>query len=729
MELRRYWQIILKRRGTLVKIIGIIVATVILGSFIISPVYQFKCNIWVKSADPRVSLTGLPDSLATLGVISSDLVMYTQLAMIKNLSLIQDVIQKLGLEKSKGIPYGASKFLNPGSLALIFNKKGVNVSLVASTQIIQVSGFSSSPNEAAAIANQVADDFVGMYNQNIQTPAQQALRFIQERLPKVSAQLNQAEKALTDYKIANHLSNITFLREKLLTNLATLQETKDTNETELAAIEKRIPGIQAKLKKIPEFQKSTEDYRTNGTLEYIRQKLMDAESNMASGGVRATPEYFSQKQYRGSIEKLKEEYRNQAAKLFQSETIARNTLHTSLIQTLVENEIDRAVRTSRRQQINQNILNRQKELDELTLKELPAMPLQREVTALQTAMASMLTQEQVAKLADNQGLSNAMIIERAVVPVLSDQVKNFRWFPKRKVMTMFSLLFGLLLGMTIILFQEYLDDSFSDPGETEAYLKFPVLAILPELPHFETFDLDQVMAYGPWTQAIWALPDLIHPSKESLSGVWSVTSANPGEGKSLLAATLGWALASRDLRVLLIDLNFFHPSLSSLWGLPPGEGVREVLQGTSNLTDCIRQVGPGALYLLPNGRAKEFAWSQLDSKVLAQWLTSVRTQFDVLLLDLPAVGAGEGAPLAALGEHILMLVAAGHSPKTQVARALEQIQHCHGQIAGLVLNRYKKLELWPLLVPTIATVTSWPPVQRLSSFVEKHFKFRPTKKQ
>jgi len=181
--------------------------------------------------------------------------------------------------------------------------------------------------------------------------------------------------------------------------------------------------------------------------------------------------------------------------------------------------------------------------------------------------------------------------------------------------------------------------------------------------------------------------------------------------------------------VLVVDLNFFHPRLASLWNLPPSEGVSELLQGTASLTDCVRHVGPGELYVLPNGKADEVLWPQLDPKVLAPWLNNVKTGFDVLLLDLPAVGSGEGAPLAALAEHILMVVAANHSSKTQIARAQEQIQRCHGRIVGLVLNRYNKLALWPLLSPTISAMAAWPPVQRLFAFVEKHSKFRLTKKQ
>jgi succinoglycan biosynthesis transport protein ExoP len=714
MELRQYWQIILKRRGALLKIIGLIVGTVILGSFLFSPVYQFKCNILVKTGDPRATLIGMSQDLTSLGTINHELEMYGQLAMIKNLTMIQDVITRMGLEKKKGTPFSPTEFLDPSGMTLLIYKKGVRLIVLASTQIIQVSGFSGSPEEAVEIANQVAAGFVALCNQKIQAAAQQALKYIQESLPQVAARLKQADDALAEYKVANHLSNITVMREKLITSLNTLQETKVENETDLAEIDNRLAQVQAKLKKIPEFQKSSIEYRANATLGYIREKLMDAEANRASGGIKATPEYYSQKQFRASIEKLKDEYRKQAVKVFQSETSSRNSLYSSLIQTMVEKEIDKVVKTSRRQLLNQQILDKQKELDGLTLKELHMGPLQREVTALQTALANLLSQEQTARLASNLKLSNATIIERATVPAIASQIKNFRWFPKRKKLLVFSFVFALLLGMTTILLQEYLDDTFSDPGGTEEYLKLPVLASLPELPPLETFDLHRVMAYAPWTQAIWALPYMVKPAgQESLSGVWGVTSANAGEGKSLVAAGLGWALALRDLRVLMIDLNFFRPRLPSLWNLAPAEGVCELLQGKASLSDCVRKVGPGELYLLANGKAAEVAWSQLDLKVLASWLTTVRTGFDVLVLDLPPVGAGEGAILAALAEQILMVVRADHSPKTQVARALEQIQRCHGKIAGLVLNRCYMLELWPLLSPTISAVTSWPPVQRL----------------
>jgi Mrp family chromosome partitioning ATPase len=180
----------------------------------------------------------------------------------------------------------------------------------------------------------------------------------------------------------------------------------------------------------------------------------------------------------------------------------------------------------------------------------------------------------------------------------------------------------------------------------------------------------------------------------------------------------------RGLKVLLIDLNCFHPSLASLWHLPPADGVSELLKGAASMSDSVRKVGPEELYLLPYGKADDVVWPQLAPKILADWLATLKNGFDVLLLDLPAVGYGEGAPLAALADQTLMVVAADHTPREQVARALEQIQRCGARIAGIVLNRYRKLELWPLISPTISAMANWPPVSRLGTSLKNRGKFK-----
>src|SRR6185295_6489265 len=62
-----------------------------------------------------------------------------------------------------------------------------------------------------------------------------------------------------------------------------------------------------------------------------------------------------------------------------------------------------------------------------------------------------------------------------------------------------------------------------------------------------------------------------------------VTSPAKGDGKSLTAANLALTMAQEfQQRVLLIDGDLRRPSVQSLFGLPPGPGLADVLLGTAD---------------------------------------------------------------------------------------------------------------------------------------------------
>jgi succinoglycan biosynthesis transport protein ExoP len=366
-----------------------------------------------------------------------------------------------------------------------------------------------------------------------------------------------------------------------------------------------------------------------------------------------------------------------------------------LVQILVENELNRAGALSRRQVLDKLLHDRHKNLDELTMKELQMEPLQRKASALQTAMSNLLAKEAIAKLSSLIDLSNATVIERAALPPEPDQIKNFRWFPKRKLLLLLSFLLSLLVGLSIIFLQEYLDDSFSDAQEIQAFVNVPVLGSLPELPPLEPFTMEAVMAHPPWSQAVLTLSYLLKPLRtEESPGLVAITSAVASEGKSLLTASLGQILASRGLKVMMVDLNFSHPSLASLWKAVSGPSLYEVLQGRSDLSQTGYRVGSNELYLLPGSRTEESLGTLVDLPALKNLMGLLKNSYDAVLLDLPAIGVGEGAPLTALGDQVLMVVAANRTSRELVSCAVEQIKNFQERLEGLILNGVKNIEPW-----------------------------------
>ncbi len=71
-------------------------------------------------------------------------------------------------------------------------------------------------------------------------------------------------------------------------------------------------------------------------------------------------------------------------------------------------------------------------------------------------------------------------------------------------------------------------------------------------------------------------------------GSIAVTSAGPGEGKSVTAANFALGLAARHHSVLLLDMSFQRPSLERIFGASPlPQGVDDVLLGRRSLAEVI----------------------------------------------------------------------------------------------------------------------------------------------
>ena len=713
MELRHYWQMLVKRYRTLLWVVGVTVSVTLIFSLIATPVYEFTSKIWIRTSDPKSGILAvLPTDLASLGTISSDLVMQGQLRIIQSYPLLREVITNLRLEKKKGHPYAVQDILNPGSIGLILGKKGLTFRVPQSTQLIEVEAYSDLPGQAVEMANQVAEKFVDLYNDIIRDQAKKALEYLQAQIPQMEAELRDAERALYQYRIANQTSDISYYREKLISNLSTLEEGRDTAVRETLEAEKKIKEVLAKLKTLPEFRQASIGYEANPRIDYLRKKIVDLEAEVTANSQKLTPQHLTVKQGIATLGRYKDILRKEVKEILSSRTQSRNSFFDSLVESLGNAEINAAIYRARRQIYDQLIPAKTKQLGELTQKEMDQVPLERKVTAIKDNFTKLLSNRQTAKLALESSLSNAIIVERASLPELAEHIKRYRWFPQRGLLLILAMVLSLLTGLIIISFQEYLDNSVSDPQEAESAFKVPVLATLPELPQAEPFKVFKVTQSKPWQRSIWQIRALLR-SQGISAGIIAITSAAPQEGKTILTASLGQVLALDKCRVLLVDLNFAHPGLGKLWQLPPGPGVCEVLQGTNLINKCLHATGPGELQILPNGRGDGLPLGYWDPGALATMLEPLKSDYDFILLDLPAVGEGEGALFTGLADHTILVIAARETPKNMVSRALEQINRCRGKVWGLVLNNVPQAPdqitaLWAKVQPRIAQCTGWP---------------------
>jgi capsular exopolysaccharide synthesis family protein len=168
-----------------------------------------------------------------------------------------------------------------------------------------------------------------------------------------------------------------------------------------------------------------------------------------------------------------------------------------------------------------------------------------------------------------------------------------------------------------------------------------------------------------------------------------VTSAAPGEDKSIVLANLAVAMAQGGQRVILVDANLRHPSLHDLFGAPNEHGLVTLLDEQDALTSppLVQVAEVEHLQLLPSGPPPLDPAAQLGSARMDKVIAALQKQADVVLFDAPPVlTATDAAILGTKVDGVLLVVQARHTSRDHVQQAKERLEKTRVRVVGVALT-------------------------------------------
>jgi Mrp family chromosome partitioning ATPase len=158
--------------------------------------------------------------------------------------------------------------------------------------------------------------------------------------------------------------------------------------------------------------------------------------------------------------------------------------------------------------------------------------------------------------------------------------------------------------------------------------------------------------------------------------VITVTSAEPGEGKTTCAANLGLALADETLaRVLLVDANLHRPSLAQVFGFEPADSFIERLVVRRDVTPpyLVAAVRGTRLHVaaLPQQRSRS---GHVDRLLFTAALHDLKNDYDYIVIDAAAVFESADADVAGeCADGALLTARAGTSRRESIESAIHQL--------------------------------------------------------
>lgn len=173
-----------------------------------------------------------------------------------------------------------------------------------------------------------------------------------------------------------------------------------------------------------------------------------------------------------------------------------------------------------------------------------------------------------------------------------------------------------------------------------------------------------------------------------------VSSALPGEGKTLVASNLALAFSSSySRRVLLVDCDMRRPAVHLAFGLPSAPGLAEVLQsGDVGAAPPVRV--SDTLSILVAGHSPTDPMQLVAGVAMQQLLKQAEADYDRVIVDTPPVGLlADAAVLATVAENVVLVVKAGETPYDAVLAAIKNLGP--QRLLGCVLNHAEASEVDP----------------------------------
>lgn len=701
IHLRDYLRIILKRRYTVLTFFAVVFLVVILGTFSSTPVYMATTKVLIEK--------NMSANIPTMNYyyFPYDPEFYeTQNQLIKSTSVAQRVVAMLSLDtqyesyfRGSGQSFnivsgtfnwirslfstvqhvaGGTKPQTPGedkdkSGPDVFSEKAnglarmISSSLVVNpikdSKLVTISYMSPSPELAAMVANSVAKAYMDEILEMKMNSSRHAMQWLTEKADAERSKLEKSENALQDYMRRNDIVT-------LENRLAMVPERLSEVANKIAAAESRRKEMESLYNKVKNLSQNLSEAETipaiasDPTIQSLRTQIIKGEQNNAEISKKFGPKHPSMIAALEDLRGLKEKKDQEIRRVI--ETI-RN-----------EYELAKSNEESFRRLANQT----KSETLNLSEKFIQYEALKRETETNKQVFDAIIKKIKEQSITQDVQTVDVWVVEKAEIPRSPAK-------PRKSFNLLIGLLIGLLGGIGMAFFIEYLDNTVKSPDEAEKRLGVPVLGVVSLLKSGDV-SMDEIVKQEP--QSAFAESYKVIRTAVLLSSSSGpprnllITSIAPEEGKTVTSTNLALTIAQSDRSVLLVDSDLRKPRIHKIFGLDNSAGLSTYLAGASDSYSIVTNVSRN-LSVIPSGPIPPNPSELLGSDRMPSLIDELNKRFDIIIWDsAPLLTVTDSLILSKILDGTIIVTKAGKTTYESVKRGLKSLKDIEAGFLGIVIN-------------------------------------------
>lgn len=251
---------------------------------------------------------------------------------------------------------------------------------------------------------------------------------------------------------------------------------------------------------------------------------------------------------------------------------------------------------------------------------------------------------------------------------------------------------GVLVGGVLIVLLVELESKFQTWEEIRDYLhkrQVQILGVLPLLgdPKADSQTLPVISLSSPYIEFYERCRINLRSFGGTLKVVLLSSTVN-FEGKTVSAYNLGVVSARAGKKTLIVETDLRSPSVCQSLGVTPPENVVDPLRYYGNSNSCILPVEKiKNLYILPSPGPIQQTTAVLESNEIKLLMEFARSNFDLVILDTPALGfSNDALLLEPYSDGIVLVTRSQYTEKKLLAEAITQLTDLELRLLGVIIN-------------------------------------------
>jgi capsular exopolysaccharide synthesis family protein len=546
----------------------------------------------------------------------------------------------------------------------------LNIEPVRNTRLVKIHFDSHYPELSSQVSNAIAETYIQMNLENRLNATEQAREQLNEQLEGMKAKVEQSDEELQAFG-SKH--GFIFLDEKenniVLHRLAELNEGLAKAESDRMAKEALYKQTrQRNFDAIPSILE-------NKLIQDLKQSYVQLEV-----------------QYSKLSETFKPGYPEMVRIKKQMETIQRRLdAEYNRFISAMKNDYESCLR---REALVREAYEQQKvRATEMQQKAVHYYILKREADTNRELYKNLLQRMKEAGISAGIKASNIQVVDRAEVP-------TYPFKPNIPRNILFAAVVGLLLGVGLAFFFEFLDNTIKTPEDVEQMIRLPSFGMVPEISYerrkrMERGDIYPVelVTFGHPKSMLSEAYRNIRTSillsfSERPPKTLVVSSPNPMEGKTTTAVNMAIAFAQTGAQVLIIDADLRKPRLHKIFDKANGVGLSNFLSGNAELNSIIKKSNVPNLYYIPCGPVPPNPSELLGSNLFKKAIQLLAEKFSNIIVDSPPVlSFVDSLILSNCVDGVVLVVLGSKTPREALLRSKNSLLQVNAKILGVVINR------------------------------------------